>query len=114
MSYKDFDHSDWPIERIAKYDVQLATRGFDDSDWWGLDMTIAKFTLPRLQAFKEGAMSFPSSMTSEEWNEILAKMITSFEIILDSERWPAPSKEDAQLVQEGCEMFGKHFTNLWS
>ncbi len=114
MSYKDLDHSDWKPERIARFDMQLATRGWDDTDLWSLDLTIAQFALPRLKAFKPFAQSFPSSITSDEWDLILDKMINAFEIMVNGDRWPALNDEDALIVQEGCELFGKWFTNLWS
>ena len=115
MSYKDIP--EWEVyapERIARFDVQLATRGFDDTDLWSLDLTIAKFALPRLKAFKEGPKSsFPAVMTSEEWDVILDKMIAAFEIMCDGDRWPALNDEDAHTAQIGCELFGQWFTNLW-
>lgn len=114
MSYKDLDHSAWNTERIARFDIQLATRGWDDTDLWSLDLTIAQFVLPRLKAFKPFTQSFPASMTSDEWDSILDKMIDAFEIIVDGDRWPALNDEDAHTVQIGCELFGKWFTHLWS
>jgi len=115
MSYKDLDNwQSMAPERIAKYDVQLAQRGFDDTDWWSLYTTIAQFTLPRLIAFREGCKSYPASITAEEWDEILDKMIHAFTIIASEDDWPAPTPENAAFVQEGCELFGKWFTHLWS
>lgn len=39
--------------RMLKHFKQRWTRGFDDSELWSLDWTIAKFVLPRLKAFRE-------------------------------------------------------------
>lgn len=115
MSYKNIDG--WQLfapERIAKFDVQIAQRGFDDTEWWTLYATIAQFVLPRLKAFKVGQVSFPASITSEEWDGIVDKMIYSLEFISDESRWMSETKEEAEKVQEGCELFGKWFTHLWS
>jgi len=114
MSYKDLSYKDWTPERIARFDMQLATRGWDDTDLWSLDLTIAQFVLPRLKAFKPFTNSFPASITNEEWKVIIQKMIDAFEIMVDGDRWPALNDEDAATVQEGCELFGKWFTHLWS
>ena len=42
------DHPKWD-----KFTKQRLERGFDDSETWNLDLTIAKFVLPRLESFKE-------------------------------------------------------------
>ena len=39
--------------RNLKYFWQRRTRGWDDSDLYSLDYTIAKFVLPRLKVFAE-------------------------------------------------------------
>lgn len=69
------------IPQRIKFLWQRLTRGWDDSDLWSLDYTIAKFALPRLREFKLQAMGHPSSLTEEEWNMILDKMIWSMEYV---------------------------------
>ena len=114
MSYKDIKSISVNDKRITKWEAQIVERGFDDTEWWSLYTTIAEFTLPRLKVFRQNTMSFPATITSEEWDNIIDKMIVAFEIILDEEKWPVPSGEDMDKVTEGLDLFAKWFTNLWS
>jgi hypothetical protein len=72
---------------------QNLTKGWNDSDLWSLDHTVAVYMLPRLKRFKEilhGHPNFytdPANPTEEEnfedgmkkWKEIIDKMIYAFE-----------------------------------
>jgi hypothetical protein len=112
--YKEISSIKPDDKRIPKWESQIAERGFDDTEWWSLYDTIARFTLPRLKVFRTSTMSFPLSITSDEWDGILDKMILAFEIIVDDDKWPASSNEDSEIVEEGIELFGKWFLHLWS
>lgn len=57
------------------------------SELWDLDYNIAKYLLPRLKAFKKNTMSTPASLTEEEWDDILGKMIIAFEYIITEDSW---------------------------
>jgi len=88
-------------EDKIKYKNQRITRGFDYTELWNLDGTIAKFILPRLIAFKD-AIHHEPSMYKE-----LDKMILAFEEL---------SKEDYVIngvISKGLKSFIKHFDNLW-
>lgn len=104
------------VKRPTKFFHQRATRGFDDSETWGLDYTIAKFTLPRLIRFKELALPtvLPADFTnSEEWENVLDMMIYAMESIIkdnDAIDWEDIDWED---VETGLELFGKYFRTLW-
>lgn len=83
---------------------------------FSLDYTIAKFVLPRLIKFKKENISFPIDLkTDKEWDEILDKMIWSFErIILDD--WSQDEeilKSEKNRYYEGMYLFAKHFSDLW-
>ena len=67
------------IKRWIKHFYQRRTRGWDDSDTWSLDHTIAKFVLPRLKLFRKIDFGYPAGLTSEEWNWILDEMIWAME-----------------------------------
>jgi hypothetical protein len=105
------------IKRKIKFFIQRWTRGWDDSETWGLDSTIAKFTLPRLKRFKELKDGIPMGFTEKSWNETLDKMIFALGLCLDEDRWFEGAKEEqealAARVQEGLELFGKYFRSLW-
>ena len=93
-----------------KYKKQRIERGFDDTETYNLFTTIAQFVLPRLKRFKEVNDSYPNKMTFEEWDEILDKMIQSFELITQDN---FDIQRDDEKIKEGLDLFGKHFTKLW-
>ena len=115
---------------------QRMTRGWDDSELWSLDYTMAHWLLPRLREFKKQCHGMPirlpvevdpedgipSALTEEEWNKILDKMIIAFEFIADDgNRIMAGASEDAckreierdKKIEEGIALFGLYFRALW-
>lgn len=106
-----------------EYKRQRLERGFDDTELWNLDYTFAKFVLPRLKRFKEVNQGYPSSITYEVWDEYLDKMIYAFENIdyddksYDGVEWYNMPQEarDAVVdkVNEGLDLFRKHYFSLW-
>ena len=97
--------------------------GFDESECWNLDSTIAKFILPRLKCFAEHTMGYPGDITSEEWHEILNKIIKAFELYTADDAWLYEEmkkdgitlKENSRndQIKEGLELFVKYFSSLW-
>ena len=106
-SYTLVDNS-FSEEKKDLYAKQRAERGFDDTELWNLNATIAQFILPRLKRFREINKSYPKAISEKEWNEILDKMIKFFEEYLDENNY----LED-NLEKEGIELFAKYFLDLW-
>ncbi len=106
-------------KRWWKFRWQKLTRGWNDSDTWNLDHTIAEFVLPRIKRFKEITISYPGHLDKDSWNKILDQMIFSFEAILNEWNLNEPKmtveerKEYDKKVQEGLDLFGKYFRDLW-
>jgi len=79
---------------------------------------MAKFILPRLKLFKELNCGNPCDFTEESWDEVLDKMIFAMQAIADGS-WSYENEdiEEARAywnrVQEGLELFGKYFRDLW-
>jgi len=101
-------HKDDP--RYPEWKKQQAERGFDNTELWSLNHTIAEYLYPRIRAFAEVTVSFPPELTSKEWDVILNKMADGFEEyakdkFLDTE---------FDKVNEGLELFRKWFLDLWS
>lgn len=91
--------------RKEEYKKQRIERGFDDTELWNLDLTILRFILPRLKAFKDIAVGTPSGFKNEdEWIECIDRMIKSIESIIE---------DDENADWEGFELFKKHFFDLW-
>jgi hypothetical protein len=81
---------------------------------WDLGYTIAKFLTPRLKLFKEASAvigAYPSSLSEKEWNEILDKLIWTFENY-DALLYSSDSEQNIKL-EEGLDLFRKYFKELW-
>lgn len=63
----------------------------DPKETWSLDVSLAKYILPRLKKFKELNNGYPGMDevdTPEKWDEALDKMIQAFEYVIDwDEYW---------------------------
>lgn len=105
-----------------KWFWQRLTRGWDDRELWSLDVTISKFVLPRLKAFRSCFVAYPSVYeTPEAWAADLDKMIAAHEYIaggrdwgpgrcfMTTEEWQAREK----ATEEGLALFGKYYGALW-
>ena len=110
---------DYGEKREEEYSKQRIERGFDDSETWALDHTIASFLLPRLKRFKEIANGFPSFFGSmEEWYEVIDKIISSLEKVVNhddnTEDFTADElKAYDEEIQEGIDLIAKHFFHFW-
>ena len=101
--------------RNIKFLWQRLTRGWSDDELWGLDFTIAKWLLPRLKGFKEQGCSFchPCDTTPEEWKDMVDKMILTMELMKREGEQGFLEDHEYKFVDEGLELFGKRFRNLW-
>ena len=98
-------------DRWNEYESQRLERGFDNSELWNLDGTIAKFIYPRLKAFLECSDGVrPSDMTYEEWKAILEKMVNGFELMA-SDRIKTDDEEE--LENKALKLFSEYFFTLW-
>lgn len=98
---------------------QRRTRGWDDSELWNLDLSLARLILPRLRAFRANAHGCPGSYCVEgpddpnafdNWCRDLDKMIAAFEFVLSDKYWMA---ESMQVRDEGLALFAKYYGALW-
>lgn len=90
-------------------------QGFDTSEVYNLDYTIAKFIYPRLKLFIEkigDIQSYPSTLSGiDEWKEILNSMLTAFEILMMDDIYC--DQESESKINKGLEYFSKYFSYLW-
>lgn len=105
----------------------------DEWDTWSLDHTLAYIIHPALVKFKEDSMNTghpclcddPTVCTiegnvctcSNQWQEMLDKMIWSFGQIVtdDIDAYGVDEyREYEKRMQEGLELFGKYFRSLWT
>jgi hypothetical protein len=98
--------------RQERWAAERAERGFDETELWNLDNTIAKFVLPRLVAFGEGMGGHPATLTVEGWAEMLNSMIKAFELLADDEAMPG--LEQNKIMETGLANFCKYYRHLWN
>lgn len=110
MYIRGYDISFRNAKRKVKYFFQRRIRGWDDSDTWSLDYTMAKLLVPRLKRFKELNNGYPYGLNEDLWDSTIDKMIKSFEFICSDARWIGPFPE---YVEEGRNLYNKHFYDLW-
>ena len=86
------------------FNPKAIAKTIDVEELYDLDITIARFILPRLMAYKKHCECTPNlNMTQEEWNGILDKMIYAFDRIAcqTEEDTPEYSQGLAQAHQRG-------------
>lgn len=99
--------------RQIKWFWQRITRGFDDRATWNLEITIAKFILPRLKLFKEKDNGYPGSLTEKEWDDVLDDMIYAMEFHAGRFTFEEPDEKNYARVTKGTADLGKYFGDLW-
>lgn len=91
---------------------QRFERGFDDSETWSLDCTIAQFVLPRLKRYLK-VTSDVISISDKERKDI-NKVIRAMELIVYEINSPEIlTEKEYKEVQYGLKVFGKIFQTLW-
>lgn len=90
------------IEKLAKYKQQRIERGFDDTELWNLEFTIAKYVLPRLIEFRKVMNGYPANVESfEKYQEMVDKMIYSFDHIVNEETYTEQLEKDLGVTWDG-------------
>lgn len=116
----------YSIKRAITHWAQRKIRGWDDSDLWSLDFTLAKWILPRLTEFKKVKRGVPClegfgsyhvdedyKKAEDEWDRIIDLMILSFELIVRDGNGEILSREEEAKIDEGLDLFKKYLRNLW-
>ena len=95
---------------------QRRTRGWDDSETWNLDHSIAVLLLPRLIRFKELNNGHPGQFSSmEEWNAVLDDVIYCFEFYAGGGPYDLNGEEgwDKERAAKGLKAFVEFYNDLW-
>ena len=119
-----------------KFNPKAIAKTIDVEELYDLDITIARFILPRLMVFKKHCERTPNlNMTREEWNKILDKMIYAFERIACQTEEETPeykayikaiwnneedladlkraAKASLKPISEGLSLYHKYYRSLW-
>lgn len=101
-------------KRYKKFRKQRKKRGWDDTETWNLDHSIAEFLVPRLKRFKKLNNGFPCGLTPEGWDEILDQMIEGFQAKIDSDGVFGDEYTGLhEKIERALELFKEHFHSLW-
>lgn len=87
---------------------QKLTRGYCYCEIYNLDITIAKFIIPRLECFSELPKVRANLVLSADIRRILWSLTDIAENDLS-----ASEKDNYKRCQEGLDLLGKHFLKLW-
>ena len=100
--------------RWEKYTQQRLERGFDESETWNLDATIAKFIYPRLKVFIDDVKLLkchPADIEFDVWLNILEDILKGFKILSqDSER----TEDEEKIIERGLDLFREFYHSLWT
>jgi len=85
---------------------------FPIDEVWNTENTIAQLIVPRLQAYKAlDKHGHPQGFKDmREWNNTIQKMIDAFELMKYAS---TASEDEKQTIEQGLDLFCKHFRNLW-
>lgn len=94
-----------------EYRKQRVERGFDDSETWSLDCTIAQFIIPRLERYIE--LSDKMILRSEEQKRNIRSILTAMELTIRNDGLRDFTKEEEEQVQEGLQSLADNWFSLW-
>lgn len=97
--------------RALRFFWQRWTRGWDDSECWSLDLTMAQFILPRLKRLREIHHGYPPTLTAKSWDAKIDLMIYAFERLV-KDPFDVPDHEWLK-VKKGLRAFAHWYSALW-
>ena len=106
------------IATREKYKQQRFEQGFDDTETWHMDRTIALFIIPRLKKFIEINNGIPVGETVESYNEKLNFIINAFENYYATNKYyesvdDVERKKLTDDVKQAVEYLSKLWFELW-
>ena len=103
-------------EKLEKYKKQREQNGFDDTETWHLDKTVALFLLPRLKRYIQVNNGFPNGETEESFNEKLNFIVKSFEEYYQDENVEVSlelEKERLNNAKKAISILSELWFDLW-
>ena len=103
-------------EKLEKYKKQRDENGFDDTETWHLDKTVALFLIPRIKRYIQVNNGFPAGMTEELYNEKLNYIVKAFEEYYLDENVEVSlelEKERLSNAKKAVAILGEIWFDLW-
>lgn len=111
-----------PYPDYGEGERQIETE-FHKYDTWNLNHTLALIIAPLLRQFKETKYGYPSQFSDnkyggtgegpEKWDEILDKMIWTFEWYAREDKYLGIDKATLERRDEGLRLFAQYYPDLW-
>ena len=106
------------LVKKEQYRQQRFERGFDDTETWHMDRTMALFVIPRLKRFIEVNNGIPNGETIESYDEKIRFIISAFENYYSTNKYYESTdieerKKLTDDVREAVEYLSKLWFELW-
>lgn len=99
---------------LEMYKKQRTEQGFDDTETWHLDRTIALFLIPRLKKFIEVNNGIPSDETEESYNEKLRFIVFAFENYYATNKYyESVDNDERQKLTDDVKKAVEYLSKLW-
>jgi len=96
------------------YKQQRFEQGFDDTETWHLDRTMALFLVPRLKKFIQVNNGIPYGETIESYNEKLNFIISAFENYYVTDKYyQSTDSEERKKLTDDVRIAVDNLSKLW-
>jgi hypothetical protein len=102
-----------PVKK-EQYRQQRFERGFDDTETWHMDRTMALFIIPRLKRFMEVNNGIPIGETEESYDEKLRFIIQAFENYYATDQYyNSVDIEERKKLTDDVRLAVEYLSKLW-
>jgi hypothetical protein len=100
--------------KLEMYKQQRFENGFDDTETWHIDRTMALFIIPRLKRFVEVNNGIPTGETVESYDEKLIFIITAFENYYATNKYyESTDIEERKKLSDDVRTAVDYLSKLW-
>jgi len=101
-------------EKLERYKKQRDENGFDDTETWHLDRTMALFIIPRLKRFMEVNNGIANGETEESYYEKLRFIIQAFENYYATDKYfNSVDIEERKKLTDDVRLAVDYLSKLW-
>ena len=101
-------------EKLIVHQKQRFERGFDDTETWHMDRTMALFIIPRLKRFMEVNNGIPNGESEESYNEKIRFIISAFENYYVSDKYfNSVDIEERKKLTDDVRLAVEYLSKLW-
>jgi hypothetical protein len=102
------------LVKKEQYRQQRFERGFDDTETWHMDRTMALFIIPRLKRFMEVNNGIANGETQESYDEKLRFIISAFENYYVSDKYfNSVDIEERKKLTDDVRLAVDYLSKLW-